>query len=217
MGKIYLNNGQYYGVTTKMQGKMAGMYSLNTSPEVNPFCIRMRQIEGLICKSCFTKTTERRWERCHIAWVNNYRVLTENRLKSDELPVIRKDIFRFQAHGDLGNRTHYLNLISIAEANPKTTFALWTKRLEVVKRGGVVKLSNLIYIYSTPKLNDLNPILPEGFDKVFSVYTRPFTQEHNIAINCGARCCNECRKCYEHNDIVFVNEYIKYNGGGKAH
>lgn len=208
-----LNNGQTFGITDEMSGKMAGMWSLNTSPETNPFCLSMREIKGVICQSCYSKKTERRWKNCHTAWVNNGNTLSQNDLKEDEIPIIKgKDIFRFQAHGDLINVTHYLNLVRIAKANPEVTFVLWTKNLAVVRAGGSVRESNLIYMYSTPKINELKPHIPKGFDRVFTVYTRPFVKEHGIKINCGAKNCFKCRTCYTKGGDKVINELIKSNG-----
>ena len=213
---IILLNGQSYGISTDMRGKMEGMCSLNTSPEVNPFCLKMRETADAVCRSCYTKSSERRWERCHTMWSNNYKVLTKNLLKDTEVPFLNIAIFRFQAHGDLGNRTHYKNLIKIVDANPQTVFVLWTKHLKVINRGGIIKRKNLIYVYSTPKLNELKPEKPKGFDRVFTVYTRPFVRENKqIKINCGGKQCIKCRLCYTPNkDLVFVNELIKSNGHG---
>ena len=210
MKRVPLLNGDYYGVTDEMQAKMAGMWSLNTSPRLNPFCLKMRETCGTICGHCYSEVTESRWKHCHAAWAHNYLVLTNNLLKDEELVIFKdREVFRFQAHGDLGNRTHYINLARIAEANPKVKFALWTKNLEVIKDGGMIKLPNLVHVYSTPKLNQLKPVRPKGFDKVFSVYDRPFLREHTeIEINC-AKSCNECRICYAKNDIHIVNEKIK--------
>ena len=171
---IKLLNGQSYCITNEMTEKMEGMQSLNTSPSVNPFCLKMRATSGAICQSCYTHRTESWKTNCRPAWVNNYEVLSAKLLKDAEIPYLNVAIFRFQAHGDLANRTHYKNLIRIADANPQTVFALWTKHLAVINRGGIIKRENLIYIYSTPMLNELKPSRPKGFDRVFTVYSRPF-------------------------------------------
>jgi hypothetical protein len=44
---------------------------------------------------------------------------------------------------------------------------------------------------------------------VFTVYDKAYSKQHNVEINCGARNCLTCHKCYEHNDIFFVNETLK--------
>ena len=211
---ILLRNGQSYGITDVMTKKMKGMQSLNTSPSVNPFCLDMRAKEGSICRSCYTHRTESWKKNCRTAWVNNYKVLSENLLKDAEIPFLNITIFRFQAHGDLVNRTHYKNLIRIVEANPQTVFALWTKHLAVINRGGIIKRRNLIYVYSTPMLNELKPEKPKGFRRVFSVFSRPFIRENKqVEINCQGKSCIGCRLCYDlDDDTVFVNEIIQANG-----
>lgn len=210
MIKVHLNDGSFFGITNQMEGKMKGMNSLNTSAECNPFCQKMRETQGMICRSCYSKSTERRYKNARAAFENNYNVLSTHLLTDKEVPRVNSVIFRFQAHGDLANRTHYKNLVKIAETNPDTTFALWTKRLSVVRQGGIIKRDNIIYVYSTPKLDEASPKLPEGFDKVFSVYSRQYAKDKNVQINC-AKLCFTCQLCYAKNDTHIVNELIKSN------
>lgn len=207
----YLSTGDYLVITDQMDGKMEGMWSLNTSPSVNPFCFNMRKVKNGICKSCYSKISEARFAKARDAWINNYHVLSNARLKDRDLPIFKRSILRLQAHGDLANRTHYKNLIAIVDASPQTTFALWTKNLGVIKQGGLIKRDNLIHVYSTPLLNFLEPRVPEGFDRVFTVYSRPFVASNKVKINCALHC-NSCRLCYQHGEPVFINELIKSNG-----
>ena len=204
-----LKNGLWYQTTDKMDGKMAGMKSLNTSPSCNPFCQSMQKVGKYICSSCYSNNTEKRWKDAKKSWENNFHVLSNHALEEGELVGTKAEIYRFSAHGDLGSRIHYENLVRIAEYNPKTTFALWTKNHSVIRQGGVIELPNLIHIYSTPNLNEPNPVVPDGFDRSFSVYTYDFAMENGIDVNCGAKNCLSCRLCYEHNDVEYVNEIIK--------
>ena len=206
---VLLYSGGSYSITTDMTGKMRGMLSLNTSPQCNPFCQKMQKDDSNVCTYCYSAKTEKRWTTTQRAWINNFNMLSKIKLKRFEIPTLTCSIFRFSAHGELANRCHYNNLCAIAKANTQTIFALWTKRLDVINRGGVCKLDNLIHVYSTPKLDVLNPTLPPGFDKVFSVYTPEFAEKHNIKINCGAKKCAECRLCYTHNKTTYVNELLK--------
>jgi len=197
-------------ITRRMNGKMDGMYALNTSPSNNPFCQAMMQRSDLICSHCYSPKTEKRYKQTKPAWVRNGNILSSRLLKDDEINLIKgRDVFRFDAHGELINRTHYLNLVKFAEINESVNFALWTKRPDIVHDGGIVKLANMIYVYSTPKLNVLKPKVPKDFHRVFSVYTPDFIEENNIMINCGDKHCADCRTCYEFNNVVFINEELK--------
>lgn len=210
----YLSTGKHIVITDQMDGKMEGMWSLNTSPSINPFCLKMRQSKNAICKSCYSKISEARFKNSKQAWINNYHVLSSSILRAKDIPIFKQDIFRLQAHGDLVNRTHYKNLMKIVEANPQTIFALWSKHLAVINKGGIIKLPNLIYVYSTPQLNCLTPVRPTGFDRAFSVYTRPFAEAYKVQINCALHC-DSCRICYRRGDPVFIRELIKSNGHKK--
>jgi hypothetical protein len=212
----YLSTGKHIVVTDKMNGKMEGMWSLNTSPSINPFCLKMRKGKNTICKSCYSHISEARFKLSKAAWINNYHVLSEVVLKDRDIPLFNLNIFRLQAHGDLVNRIHYKNLIKIVEANPQSMFAMWSKNLPVIYKGGMIKLPNLIYVYSTPQLNEKYPTKPKGFDKVFTVYGRNYVKDNPIQINCALHC-NSCRLCYRRGEPAFINELIKSNGhSGKS-
>jgi len=211
---IKLNNNDHFKITNEMTGKMQKMWSLNTSPSTNKFCLSMRQNPNYICSKCYSKASEHRWKSARSAWSHNSAVLSSKLLADNEVPDLSKykncpDIFRMQAHGDLVNDIHYRNLIKIAEKNSDIMFALWTKNLVIVRMVGLIQLDNLINVFSTFELNNPHPYLPIGFDKVFSVYTKEFAEENNININCGAKECFSCRLCYTKNDIMFINEIAK--------
>jgi len=207
----YLSTGKHLVVTDDMQGKMEGMWSLNTSPSINPFCLKMRKGKNTICKSCYSHISEARFKYSKQAWINNYHVLSETILKDKDIPIFKQDIFRLQAHGDLVNRKHYKNLIKIVEANPQAMFALWTKHVAIITKGGIIKLPNLVYVYSTPQLNEKYPTKPRDFNKCFSVYSRPYVEANKVQINCALHC-DSCRICYHKEEPAFIRELIKSNG-----
>ena len=209
--KHFLPTGKVLTVS-ELGGKMTGVNAISTSVLLNPFCQKMRETDGMICQSCYARTGENMYEGARNGWQANYHLLSSRLLKVKEIPHINASVFRFQSHGELINRTHYKNLIKIADANPQTMFGFWTKNLAVIKRGGLIKRDNIVYVFSSFKKNVLNPVVPKGFDKVFTVFNRPFLAKHpEVNINCSSKC-NECRLCYSKNDVVFVNEKIKYSG-----
>jgi len=211
MAKHTLSNG-YELTISELSDKMEGVNAISTSVMLNPFCQKMHFTDGTICQSCYARDSEYRYEGARLGWQMNYIILSERLLKSKDIPRINSAIFRFQSHGELINRTHYKNLVRIADANPETMFGFWTKNLKVIKQGGLIKRDNIIYVFSSFKKNVLNPVVPKGFDKVFTVFNRPFLRKHpEVDINCTGKC-NECRLCYSRNDVVFVNEKIKYSG-----
>ena len=138
----------------------------------------------------------------------NGKILSKRILKEEELPVTRKEYFRFQSHGELINDTHYINLINIAKKNPDSVFLLPTKRINIVNRYGKMGAENVILSYSEPLKNHLVEKLPEHFDRRFSVFTKEYAEEHNIDLNCHGKNCLECLQCYR-GELQFVNELIK--------
>jgi hypothetical protein len=132
--------------------------------------------------------------------------LSERELLPQEIPAINEQIARFASYGELINMMHFINLLRIALANPRTIFTLWTKRPKIVQI--VLKLlgkpDNLILIYSSPVVG-VPSKLPKGFDKVFTAFAKGSDMTD---INCHGAC-NTCRLCYSHNDTTFINEIIK--------
>lgn len=183
------------------KSKMDGLVSINTNPTMNPFCNKMRS-KDTICKSCYSKRYE--------YFPNTVKRLTDNTniLLSKDFDikcVPNLNTYRFvrlHSFGELINSTHYRNLLSIVKAFPDTTFTLWTKRKEIVQK--IEKPTNLILIYSSPKLNKVSA-LPDKFDKVFTVFDKDF---EGVDINCQKQCIS-CLKCYTYNDTMFINEEKK--------
>ena len=129
-----------------------------------------------------------------------------------------KDIFKRVkkfVNKDYKNNNHMINICKICDKNPMTTFALWTKRKDIIK--GFFKHnkkpSNLIMVYSNPKVNQILETPPKYFDKVFNNVT-------SGAVNCSPKrsACLSCLKCYkfsksEKNNIII--EQVKKAGGRK--
>jgi hypothetical protein len=189
---------------TQGKGKMTGIQSINTPTTGNTFCQAMQKT-NTICKSCYAQRYEKmRPSLVHATTRNLF--LAERPLQPEELPAINEQIARFASYGELINMMHFINLLRIALANPRTIFTLWTKRYRIVQR--VLKLmgnpDNLILIYSSPIVGEVSA-LPKGFDKVFTAFARGSDMTD---INCHGSC-NTCRLCYSHNDTVNINEIIK--------
>ena len=91
-------------------------------------------------------------------------------LDYDLLPTILDAFFRFNAHGELINLTHLENLVRISKKNPHCSFALWTKRNDLVVKYFKTreKPSNFILVYSNPKISTIMPKPPKYFDRTFN-------------------------------------------------
>jgi len=189
---------------TQGSGKLAGITSINTPTSTNPFCQAMQKTDS-VCKSCYAQRYEKLRPNVVTAFERN-KFLSERPLQPEELPAINEQIARFASYGELINMMHFINLLRIALANPRTIFTLWTKRPRIVQR--VLKLmgkpDNLILIYSSPIVGKVSA-LPKGFDKVFTAFAKG---TDTTDINCHGAC-NTCRLCYSHNDTVNINEIIK--------
>ena len=188
---------------TEHKGKMENIPSLSTSCTVNPFCKKMQKNKTAICSKCYGKRYENMYQNLTPKLVKNGKLLSKELI---DIPKYNVVILRFNAFGELLNITHLDNLVRITQANPQTTFTLWTKRKDLINEYFSVnpKPENLILVYSSPQLN-VTEELPLYFDKVFTV----FTKDQAVTINCGSKNCFECQTCYSKNDTVNINEVIK--------
>jgi hypothetical protein len=197
-------------ITRSMRGKMEGFHSLNTSPRDNDYCGWMASDFNTICSKCYSiksiSTAGSFASNCRNAWKHNGDILQSRILTHDELPITKQDFFRFSAHGELHNETHYKNLGNIAKANPNTRYVLWTKRKNIIKKHGNMGVENLTLIYSQPIINKIGQI-PTNYDKIFTVFDKQHSA--NVEINCGGNKCKSCLICYTENNITRVNEHLK--------
>ena len=180
---------------SKMSGKLQGIPAINTNTVTNSFCIKMKDSDT-ICGQCYSHRMLNTYRKnCQPAFEHNSQVLSEMVLIPDVLPVINSAFFRFNGHGELINLTHLLNLVAICEKNPHTSFALWTKRKDLINRCfETYKIpANLILIYSNPKIDCVQIEPPTHFDKVFNNITKKGYKGEN----CTGQKCIECLACYK--------------------
>jgi hypothetical protein len=116
---------------------------------------------------------------------------------------------------DISNNKNLENYVKICNFNKHTTFALWTKRKDIIKAyfDKHVKPKNLILVYSNPNID--KPILKTfgHFDKVFNNVIKDNPQFKAIQ-NCTGQQCKDCLKCYkksklDKNNIII--EAVKHN------
>lgn len=208
--KRYIN----YSMCKKHTGKMSGIQSISTNNQTNPFCIARKNIDNFICKHCYADRQCKYYKGLSKKLERNTMFFTNYRVKRSQVPKIKSKYFRFEAFGDIQNVLQVKNYYTIARANPQTTFALWTKNLQFVALAGT-KPRNLIVVYSEPVIDNGWTIADfEAFqyynpyvDKVFCVLDKSVPDE---TINCGARNCLECGKCYNRKKAnMIIRERLK--------
>ena len=197
---------------TTGSGKLKGIRSINTNPCTNEFCLRMGSKPGLICSKCYSQALVNGVYKktCWEPWDKNGKLLSYRLLTEEELPNLKDKIFRFHSHGELINLMHLTNFVNIARHNPKTLFALYTKRLPIIREFESRETfpDNFILVFSTPKINHHQPILPAGFDRTFSVYSAQGAVDRSVKVNCTLQCAT-CQLCYRKGGVSMVNEVAK--------
>ena len=183
-------------------GKLKGFFSLSTSTLKNPFCQKMMKVPHTICSKCYAAKLESFRDRLRGHLEDNYDKLSKP-IPDSELPnLFNMKYFRINSFGELINKHHLDNIIRIAELNPQTTMALWTKRTDLL-RAVNNKPANLILIVSSPYLNTQTE-KPDIADKVFTVHTKDSLTEYNCSRSCAA-----CLKCYTIGDPnTFIEEEV---------
>jgi len=188
---------------SKMSGKLIDIPAINTNTLSNEYCVKMKESDS-ICKHCYSHNMLETFRKnCVPAFQHNSEMLSEAELIPAMLPRVNSAYFRFNGHGELINETHLINIMAICEKNPHTSFALWTKRKNIVngllrKRS---KPNNLILVYSNPKIDCVQTEPPKHFDKVFNNVSKPV---YKSIENCTGQKCIECLACYRKDSGVNV-------------
>lgn len=202
------------GLTLQHTGKMESIISFSTSTNTNPFCEKMRSIEGCICQKCYAYRMSRAY---HKGWkekyIHNDWIKTTSVFKED-VPFINAAYFRFEAFGELETFNQLLNYIIIAEKNKHCNFALWTKRIDLINElDPAIKPKNLNIIISSPIMNkqlQLTDSIKSKVDGIFTVYDKKTAESEGIPINCGHKKCAECLACYKKSKTFkVINELVK--------
>ena len=201
---------------TDHSGKMEGIRSIGTSCVDNPHCIKRRADNCSVCSKCYAETYMKMRKSLKEHLSDNAKILANTLLEGRELPVTNDLIYRFESFGDLYNETHLKNYVAITNRNPYTTFGLWTKNIwlldEVFNEEKIAKPKNISIVVSSPLLNKPLELDREKYwmvDHVFTVYDKKFIAANDIEINCGARNCLGCTKCYLDSDTFYINEQLK--------
>lgn len=200
-----------------MSGKLEGFRALSTNTKTNDYCTKQHASKDPdnICTKCYSQIMLSSYRKnMEPALERNSQALSTRLLKQDELPRILDRAFRFDAHGELINATHLENLINIAAHNPGTSFGLWTKRNDIISkffrsRPHSAKPTNLILIYSNPKIGAIMKRPPRHFDRTFNNVPE---HEHQDQQNCTGQKCKDCMLCYTPvhvNGVTTIVEKVK--------
>lgn len=204
-------------ITWNMTGKMEGFISLSTSPLCNAHCIERMKSDAAVCKHCFSARMQKRYKTLREKLERNTELLTTVELQPEDIPFLNAAFFRFESFGDLNNTLQVKNYFMIAEQNPHCMMTIWTKNpwivADAMEEYGITKPDNFIVILSSVLLNvsaDADQVTSKYpfIDKVFTVYDKEHAE--NVTINCGARSCATCQRCYHKTaGLEYVNELLK--------
>jgi|TARA_X000001316_G_scaffold29_3_gene52 hypothetical protein len=216
-----------------MSGKLIGFKSISNNTLKNKFCYD-NYIQGKIenkkagavvniCGVCYSQEMLQGVRKNVSPALDRNEYLAERLLNDNEVPTILQAYYRLNAHGELLTEVindngeviktypkfnHIENYCKIAEKNPHCTFALWSKRTDIIKPffNKRKKPGNLILIYSVKKTNSILKKIPKHFDKTFNnVAVDNFVNEQN----CTGQKCKDCLLCYKKDTTNIIVEKIK--------
>ena len=216
---------------SKLNGKLEGFQAISVNTIANKFCQVMHNTErdDIICRKCYSFATlesKRFGNNLEKALQRNSDLLSKP-LDEDCIPFINAAYFRFDAHGELINCTHFENLILIAKHNPHCKFALWTKRKDIVnlvkhnmEQDNTPFPDNLILVWSNPTVDDVHWQPPANFDYVFNNVTHDWrtnrkTWRYTNSVDdtsykpCTGQKCRDCLNCYDFGNNPCVIEKVK--------
>lgn len=205
--------------TMKHTGKMTDLVSLSTSVEKNIICQVRQKDEKSICAHCFAQSMMKIYDNLEPVMSRNLDVLCSRLLEVNEIPVIltNSGYFRLESFGDVCNVIQAANSLRIAAANSWLSCAVWTKNpafyYAAITGRYADKPENMNIILSSIYVNMVDQ-LPAKYaffiDHIFTVYDDRGIYDQGININCGARSCASCGKCYKKSfDYFEIYEKLK--------
>lgn len=203
---------------TTLDGKLAGFYSISTSVLLNKRCAARALVAGSICSHCYAAISVENYDGLKQALDINYFILN-NFLISDAawetmLFPTTNGYGRIESHGDVDSTTCAQNYIRLIRTHKYITFGAWTKNIDYWTNAFNIenKPENMTFIVSSIMIGETITV-PETTEKyvdhVFTVYNDVQIKRENININCGARDCNKCRRCYKNNTDYQISEKLK--------
>ena len=168
-----------------------------------------------ICGFCFSDSQQDYQTSMINPLARNFEILNNGIIDSDWLPIVNALYFRFESFGDFASVNSVINCFNFCRKNSHTNCAAWTKNPYFFKKAilkGYQKPENLNCILSSQYINriaDIDYDLIGIFDKTFSVFTYEMSEENAIKINCGARSCLSCLRCYRKNSETEIFELLK--------
>ena len=218
-----------YMMCRNHRGKMTGLYSLSTSCELNPECIRRHSGNVGICGHCYSFDINANNPALSWKLKRNTAILTSVVLTPDDIPG---DIFppsgqlRFESFGDLlpgaAGAVQWLNYRTIAARLSHLRCAAWTKHPATTATARPV---NLALVWSITAINCRPAVIAAVVDAAARLSRdqgRPdtifLTVDDNApawaVVTCGRRACDRqkgvCGGCYSgHSFPVVVVEKVK--------
>lgn len=200
-------------ITIHTEGmKMEGIVSINTSPYENDFCQAMHTQKDIVCSKCYAFKMELHYAKMRPNLIENfYRLiqpLSEAEILStcNQIRLLNKKIVRLNSLGELKNVSNITNYYAICSGLPDVKFALYTKRLYLIRQVSE-KPSNLSIIWSNPLIDSPVNKIPDGCNGVFNILSYDYCNNNKIIPNCKLEC-KSCLKCYSGKPVI-INELLK--------
>ena len=215
-----INDSPVY-ISEGLTAKMAGVPAISTACLCNPLCLARMKNGEAICAHCFAAASLKQYRASLEHAVLNYKLLNSCVLPVDMLPVFGNVRFvRVEWSGDVGSEIQVENYANIARKNNEIIFGWWSKNIRMIEKvfDRIGKPENVILIQSSLKVNEEEEPASKYVDKVFTVYSKEYIKNsrefivngENVLINCGARSCVGCRKCYRKDGKhYYIREQLK--------
>jgi hypothetical protein len=204
----------FFGLTlSNLSGKLSDVPAISFTGEglngSKAFCNLMSEVPGSICGKCYSRQGQTYKPELRASMARNGERI-RSAVPTFSLPSW-VTMFRINSHGELSDVREVHWVYQMAERNPSVKFALWTKRQcfvwaadEELAKFGLKRPENVVMIYSEPMIDKVRTVPPPGFDKVFCVIS-----DLSVPVNCGAKECRSCRKCYTKESEAIIVEHLK--------
>ena len=202
----------YTGLAIGMEDMKAARAELKNYIKENPYATNI-----CICAFCFSDSQQDMQKTMQQPLRRNYEILNNGIIHEDWLPVLNCLYFRGESFGDYASENAAINIMNIAKKNRSVNVTTWTKNPVYFAKAienGYEKPENFKIVLSSMFINKQTTIAKRYvgiIDAVFTVYTEEYAAKYNIQINCGARACLACLRCYAgyEGKVKVINELLK--------
>lgn len=174
--------------------------------------------KSVICRRCYARIQSAMHPQIYPKMRLNTSTFNDPNYKPSKIKTIN-NCLRYISFGDVSNLTQCQNILKHANHNPTLSKAIWTKQVKLFTNAIVSTkpIKNLIYIWSSSRIDSTRFIIPKHFTKSFYVYSnidklhnaKQIAESKGFKVTECQKSCKSCMVCYKSKSNEIIMELLK--------